>query len=354
VARLRRLAGGPLDWPSLVAAAEGHRLGALLFDSLHAAGVAGSVPAPLLDRLRGEAAQVAIRNATLLHAATRAGELLAAVDIDALAIKGTGLAVHAPRYFGVRLQSDVDLLVPPGEVRRAARLLIDGGFAPAPAYAHLLGLDGRSPFDERAPLPPSHHLLPLLSPEGATIELHFELPGRLPGRALDAVRTGMVTGPRGLRTSGRDALLGLLCAHVFGHHQRQPAFLLRHVADVVALQGVGGSLERARAAYGPAVDASGRLVEEARRAIASPGRWFSGRAEAALAGRPRGARALATAWRVSFRGRWRAMIDGGLPALFPSPRFMANRYGLGLHSPLLPLTYPWRFLSALGRALLGR
>jgi hypothetical protein len=116
---------------------------------------------------------------------------------------------------------------------------------------------------------------------------------------------------------------------------------------------MGASLDRARPAFGPSVDVSRRLVEDARRAVSDPGRRM-GLAEAALAGGPGGARALATAWRVSFRGRWRAALDGGLRALFPSPRFMAQRYGVGLRSPLLPLTYPWRFLSALGRALLGR
>jgi hypothetical protein len=48
------------------------------------------------------------------------------------------------------------------------------------------------------------------------------------------------------------------------------------------------------------------------------------------------------------------VVDGGLRAVFPSPRFMAQLYGLEPGSPLLPLTYPWRMLSALGRALLGR
>ncbi len=353
VPRLRGLAARPLDWDALLAAAETHLLGAILFDSIHAAGVAGAVPAPHLERLRARAVEVATRNAALLHAAGRASRLLAAAGIEALALKGTGLAVHAPRYFGVRLQSDVDLLVAPARIWAAARTLLEGGFTPAPAYADHLGLDGRSPFAEGSPLPPGHQLLPLLSPEGANIELHFELPGRLPPAALAAVLADPVAGPGGIRVSGPDALLGLLCAHVHGHHEREPAFLLRHVADVVALQAVGASLERARPAFGPSVDVSRRLVEEARRAVTEPG-GNMGLAEAALAGGPWGAAALATAWRVSFRARWRAALDGGLQALFPSPRYMAQRYGVGLRSPLLPLTYPWRFISALGRALLGR
>jgi Uncharacterised nucleotidyltransferase len=352
--RLRALAAGPIDWPVLVNAAEAHFLGAVLFDSLHAAGVAASVPAPLLARLRAEAARVATRNATLLRAAGRACQLLAADGVEVMALKGTGLAVHASRYFSIRHQSDVDLLVARERARVAARLLLAGGFAPAPAYAHLVGLDGRSPLDETSPLPPGHHLLPLVSPEGATVELHFELPGRLPPEALEAVWAGTSVGPGGIRTSGKDALLGLLCAHVHVHHEREPAFLLRHVADVVVLVAAGGSLERARRAFGPSVDASRLLVEEARCSVGEPGRRAAGLAEAALAGRHWRLRHPVAAWRIAFRGRWAMLLDGGLQALCPSPRFMAQRYGMSVRSPLLPLAYPWRFLSALGRALLGR
>lgn len=352
--RLRALAAGPIDWPALVAAAEAHFLGAVLFDSLHAAGVAASVPAPLLARLRAEAARVATRNATLLRAAGRACQLLAAGGVEVTALKGTGLAVHAPRYFSVRYQNDVDLLVARGQVRGAARLLLDGGFVCAPAYAHLLGLDGRSPLDETSALPPGHHLVPLVSPEGATVELHFELPGRLPPEALDAVRAEVAVGPGGIRTSGKDALLGLLCAHVHVHHQREPAFLLRHVTDMAVLVAAGGSLARARRAFGPSVDASSRLVEEARRSVTDPGRRAAGLAEAALAGGRRRTRHAVAAWRISFRGRWAMVLDAGPRALWPSPRFMAQRYGMSVRSPLLPLTWPWRLLSAFGRALMGR
>lgn len=352
--RLRALAAGPIDWPVLVAGAEAHFLGAVLFDSLHAAGVAASVPAPLLARLRAEAARVATRNATLLRAAGRACRLLAAGGVEVTALKGTGLAFHAPRYFGVRYQNDVDLLVARGQVRSAARLLLAGGFVPAPDYAHLVGLDGRAPLDETSPLPPGHHLLPLVSPEGATVELHFELPGRLPPEALEAVWAGTSVGPGGVRTSGKDALLGLLCAHVHVHHEREPAFLLRHVADVVVLVAAGGSLERARRAFGPSVDTSRLLVEETRCSVAKPGRRAAGLAEAALAGRHWRLRHPVATWRSAFRGRWAMALDGGFRAVLPSPRFMAQRYGMGVRSPLLPLTYPWRLFSALGRALLGR
>jgi hypothetical protein len=352
VPRLRALAAAPLDWHAIVTVAEDCLLGALLFDSLHAAGVAATVPAPLLDRLRDDTARVATRNITLLRAAERAGQLLAAAGIEAVALKGTALAVHAPGYFRLRHQSDVDLLMAPEQVGQAARLLMASGFHRHPLYADLIGLDGRSPFDEVATLPPGHHLLPLVSPEGATMELHFQLPGRLPHQALDAIRAGVATSPGGLRVPGIDALLGLLCAHVHSHHEGEPLFLLRHVADVVVLRGAGASFEEARRTFGPTVDTTIRLVEEARLAVNRPGR--PGLAEAALAPPGWSLAGLLVAWRIAFRGRWRMILDGGLRSIFPAPRFMAQRYGLGPRSPLLPLTYPWRLLSALGRALLGR
>jgi hypothetical protein len=354
VARLRELAGGPLDWPAILGVAEDYLLGALLFDSIQTAGVAAALPAPLLDRLRADRARVAARNITLLRAAERAGRLLGASGIEAVALKGTALAVHAPGYFGLRHQSDVDLLLPPAQVGQAARLLLASGFIRHPLYADLVGLDGHSPFDEVATLPPGHHLLPLVSPEGATMELHFQLPGRPPHQALEAIRAGVAVSPGGLRVPGRDALLGLLCAHVHGHHEGEPLFLLRHVADAVVLRRAGASFEEARRAFGAPVETTIRLVEQARLAVVHPGRRHRGLAEAAVAPPGWSGPELLTAWRVAFRGRWRLLLEGGRQALFPDRRYMAQRYRLGPRSLLLPLTYPWRLLSALGRALLGR
>ena len=353
VPRLRQLAAGPVDWAALVAAAEAGFVGALLFDSIHAAGLAGAVPAPLLARLRATAARVATRNAAHRRAAGRAAELLLAGGVGSLLLKGTGLAVHAPRYFAVRYQNDVDLLVERAHLDQAGRLLLAGGFAPAPAFAGLVGLDGRPPLGAGSLHATGHHLPPLLSPEGSTLELHFEPPGRLPRRAVEALRAEVAVAPGYLRTSAPDALLGLLCAHVHVHHGDQADFLLRHVADVVALEQAGGSLERARRDFGSAVDASRRLVEETRSAAEGTARR-PGRLEASLASPAWSPRALASAWRRAFRSRRWLLQDGGLEALLPSPRFMAQRYGLDEHSPLLPLAYPWRMLAALGRALLGR
>jgi hypothetical protein len=44
----------------------------------------------------------------------------------------------------------------------------------------------------------------------------------------------------------------------------------------------------------------------------------------------------------------------GLGSFFPSPDYMAERYGVGRRSPLLPLTYLWRPVRALLRLVLGR
>jgi hypothetical protein len=355
VERLRALAAGGLDWDALTAAAERHALGALLFDSIHTAGLGPSAPAPLLARLRAVAALVASRNATFQRAAGRACQLLSSGGIESMAIKGAALALHAPGYFALRAQSDVDLLVSRDRVRSAARLLHEQGFTVAPVHADLLGLDGGSPLEEGSPFPPGqHHLLPLASPEGVTVELHFDLPGHLPPETLAAVRADLATGPGGLRTQGRDALLGLLCAHVHAHHEREPIFLLRHVADVVALLSTGASLDTVPPAFGPFSERSRILVEDARRSVARPGRAAPGLAESALAHGPWSARSLLAARRSSFRGRWWYLVEGGLGALFPAPRFMAQRYGIGPRSPLLPFTYPWRVLSAIWRALLGR
>ncbi len=353
--RLRHLASGGLDWDALVSATEGLWLEPMLQNAIAEAGVAGAVPPGLMARLQAEATRNAAKNALYAHAAARLQRRLAQAGIATLALKGTALAHHAPGYFPLRFQVDLDILVHPGEVNRAAELLLAEGFTTAD-----LGptMDGRLFGAHGEARQFGHHLPALVSPEGVTVELHLELPGHLPERLDDGVwGRALQAGPPAGAVPAVVDLLGILCAHVYGGHRGERRYLLRHVADLHALLAAGASLDEAERIYGAPVTASVRLMEETREAVRRPGiLWARG-----------GEVVLAPPWWPWTRLERSLLVRGatleaqlgllkgiGLGSLFPSPAFMAERYGVGRRSPLLPLTYLWRPVRALLRLVLGR
>lgn len=355
--RLGALARLGLDWARLEEAARRLGLGAFLFNAVRQARQDGAVPPEVLGRLQAAAMRNAARNALFARAARDAQEVLAAAGVSSLGLKGTALAHFAPRHFALRAQLDVDLLVRPQEGPRAAALLREAGFRPHRAAARAIdhAVDGRSVWASEQPV--AHHLPPLVSPAGVTVELHQELPG-VPDGVRDGVWARAVRPPApGAPVTGAADLLGILCAHVFVHHAAAPRYLLRHVADVHALLAAGAPLEEAARVYGGAVRSSVAYVEETARAVERPGGLRARGGEAALA--PwwwlgTRLRLAIAGQRARLRSQLRSFGRFGARAVFPSPRFMADRYGVAPRSPLLPLTYLWRPVRALVRLVLGR
>jgi hypothetical protein len=353
--RLRSLAGDQLDWWALASTARPLGLTAALLDAVQSAGVEGALPPDLLARIETEARYIAAKNSLHAHVAAKVHRRFAEAGIRSLALKGTALAHHAPRYFSLRYQADLDVLVEPSEVSRAAALLLAGGFTHAdlgPAMdGRLFGL-----FGEARLL--GHHLPPLVSPEAIAVELHHELPGHLPAALEEGVwaRAVQSGSPVGAVPSAVD-LLGILCAHVLAGHHGERRFLLRHVADLQALAATGASLEEAEQRYGPSVAASARLLEETRLAVRRPGIFRARGAEEVLAPPwwpwTRLRRAL-VARGATLEAQVGLLASIGLASFFPSPAYMAERYGVARGSPLLPLTYLWRPVRALLRLVFGR
>jgi hypothetical protein len=353
--RLRALASAGLDWEALVEAAGPLGLAGMLFDALESTGLGGALPPASLSGVAADAGYIAARNALHAHVAARVHRTLSVAGVASLALKGTAMAHHAPRYFSLRYQADLDVLIHPAEVHRAADLLRAAGYTD---YQVGATMDGRLFGAVGQPRQLGHHLPPLISPESITVELHRELPGHLSHRFDDGVwaRALQGGGPVGAVPSATD-LLGILCAHVFGGHRGERRYLPRHVADLSALLAGGASLAEAERIYGAPVTASLRLLEETRAAVARPGRLWARGAEVVLAPPwwpwTRLWRALLVRG-ATLEGQVGLLAGVGLGALFPSPDFMAERYGVGRRSPLLPLTYLWRPVRALLRLVLGR
>lgn len=128
---------GVADWNAVAELAGRHRVGALMWSGVHAAGRGAPGPDAALGPLRQ---QTIVRGLRQLAGLRQATERLAEHGIPSLVLKGLPLGV---RLFGTplaRLCYDIDLLVPPDAVSAAGRALsLDGWrlckptFPPTPA-----------------------------------------------------------------------------------------------------------------------------------------------------------------------------------------------------------------------------
>jgi hypothetical protein len=340
--RLPALATGNVNWHRFLGLAERHAVaeGAHLALELNGA----AAPDPFRATLRAAYELAAARNTVLLAEAERVQAALAAGGIESLLLKGTALLASLPAMLGARHVGDVDLLVSPDDLPRANRVARDLGCRP-------LAPDGC--WYDGSPIRPGdqHHAPPLITPAGATLELH--------GRAGHAAATADWTpallarsvaarwGARGrLRVPGLDDQVALLCEHVVDGHPCDRRFLPRHLGDLAMLSAAGASFDRAAALGGAAaaIVESRALFEAASRGHLAAESLFlrSGdplRARCAAMGkaletaRPRG-------------GAWRMLL--------PSPAFMAHRYGVPQRSALVPLLYLWRPARSAWRLIAGR
>jgi hypothetical protein len=212
-----------IDWPTVFALAERHRMISLLHRHLADASLPVDAAAELRARNRVE-----VHRALRLAAELR--RLLAALDaagIEALAYKGPALAVQAYGDLSLRSFVDLDLLVRPDDVPRALAVLGAEGYAPAleltPAQErHFRRVDGDYPL--------VHH------DTGLLVELHARVSSArfcMPVET-DALMSRAATvrvGGDAVRTLGDDDLLLVLCVHGAKHRWKR----LEWLAAVAAL-----------------------------------------------------------------------------------------------------------------------
>lgn len=211
------------NWPEVLAQANAHRLGPLLYFHLKAAGVA------LSPEIKRELAGLYLRHrhANQVRAQVMA-EILAAFQaegIPALALKGFALAHLLYPEPALRPMSDIDLLVKPAQVRRAQELLAGLGFsAPLP------------PADS---LPGKHLASATRQAEGLTIsvELHHNLfnighPHSLELEELTAPPVPFALGKLTAYTLPHEEMLWHLCQHLTLIGQ---PFRLIWLADIVGM-----------------------------------------------------------------------------------------------------------------------
>jgi hypothetical protein len=123
--RVRELAAAVNDWDTVLAQAEEHGLAPLLHWHLQAAGAA--LPEAPARRLRDRFIVNARRNLRFGSELLRLVATLESAGIPVLAFKGPVIAWTLYESPALREMSDVDILVPPADARRACDVLFSAG-----------------------------------------------------------------------------------------------------------------------------------------------------------------------------------------------------------------------------------
>lgn len=210
--RVRALAADQPDWDALMRLATRHQVTPLLFRSLYSA-CPELVPPDVLDKLRGSYTAAALHNMFMTSELVSLMQTLEAKGIPAATIKGPSLALTAYGDPGLRLFSDLDILIHKTDFARARAVLADCGYQPA--------LD-LTPEEERAHLR-VHHDYPLEhAHKSVVVELQWgimESPFRFP-RDLDQwwgrFQYQPIAGKQVMSMPAED-MLHILCVHGCKH-----------------------------------------------------------------------------------------------------------------------------------------
>jgi len=115
---------------ALIAAACDHRVLVLLGSALAGAGTLDSWPAAFRERLKSAERSAAILEGARHEELARALQALAAAGVRTLLIKGAALAYTAYPAPHLRVRTDTDLIVDPGDVATTRAVFADLGYEP--------------------------------------------------------------------------------------------------------------------------------------------------------------------------------------------------------------------------------
>ena len=225
---VRRASEG-VDWTLTHRIAARHRVEALVADALGSAGVA--LPEPIAEALRAARSRIVRQNLFLTAESIRLRALVEGAGIALLFVKGVTLGVLAYGSIGPKMGRDIDLLVLPEDVERAASLLEGAGY-------EMIVPEGPS---GRKQLQLWHRhwkeSVWLKRAGDVHVELHTALsdnPRLLKPIGLGSARVEVEVGNGvSLPTLARDELFAYLCVH----GASSAWFRLKWIADVAALLG---------------------------------------------------------------------------------------------------------------------
>lgn len=221
-----------IDWERFVRLARFHRVQAIAWNSL--APASNALPVAQAETLAEEAAEIAAAN---LRAAVEAGSLrdhFVGAGVDLLFLKGLTTATLAYRAPLLKVSADLDLLVDPADIDRAAELLEARGFAPMVPR-------------DRERLSAWHHSRKeslWRRADGIQIDLHSRLADNrrlIAGLGLASPRQDVIVAPGiALPTLAEQELVAYLCVH----GASSAWFRLKWISDLAGILYPWRDLER--------------------------------------------------------------------------------------------------------------
>ncbi len=141
---LREIYAGKLDtarwareWQQLHAECKTFQMSPFVHRMLRDTGQTDRVPAPLTDALKRDGEQVLFHNMLVKNETRQVLEALDEVGIPAIPLKGVLFAERYFGHFGARGTSDIDILVKPGDLERAADCIRAIGYTQEDAHHSL-------------------------------------------------------------------------------------------------------------------------------------------------------------------------------------------------------------------------
>jgi Uncharacterised nucleotidyltransferase len=218
-----------IDWAELIRQARHHSLMPLLAHRLLQSAHANLLPVVVRDRIRSEFQSNLLRNFGLLEEVKRILQALKGRGIEAMPYKGPALAEQVWGSFALRECCDLDFLVRPEDVGRAARVLEEIGYRremPTPAWLDPALLRNASELQFRHLR--ANMLLELQwRPAPRTLAVNFDEVQLWRNR--NAAELSGIT----VSTPSPEDLLGLLVIHGWKHNWSK----LIWIADVAILAG---------------------------------------------------------------------------------------------------------------------
>lgn len=237
------------QWQALVSLATAHQVPELFYERLRSRGIDTLLPPGLSATLVGITRRTALRNLGMYAELRSIVTPLAADGIPVIVLKGAHLAGAVYDTLALRQMVDLDLLVPPAALRRAAAVVEARGYrSMAPCVFDLAGVE-------------DSHLPTFRKPGSPNVEIHWRLsPASLnigPHELWDRAMLVRLAGVDALGLCVEDLLLNLCTHWAYKHHF---AFGLKGACDIAI------TLDR----FGPSVSWRD-VVERARRWRAAPG-----------------------------------------------------------------------------------
>lgn len=227
--RLRALLSQPVDWDRFRELARRHSAAPLVFSFL-SANFTGLIPEPILDNMRSQQKLVLSRNLQLMAGLIQTADLFERHRTPVLAYKGPLLAAAVYGDLSHRSSVDIDLLIQPSHVDRAAGFLTAAGYTMSSPMA----------WKQRNSASASPELLFTRPDESVEIDLHWSFVPNYYPFPLDPAplwrRAATVNaGGRKLPTFSPEDLLLVLCVHGAKHLWNR----LRWICDIAKLVQTG-------------------------------------------------------------------------------------------------------------------